>query len=130
MVFPPLREITTEQAKDTGQATVLLALLASYFGHLPQLVVWAGVLLVINMTRPRCFRPVAVVWLGLSHLLGTVLSKLILTVLFYAVVTPIGLLRRACGADSLQLKKWKQGRNSVFVVRDRTFRPEDLEHPY
>lgn len=130
MVFPPVKRITAEQAKDTGQAMVLVALLASYFGQIPQLVALAGVLLVINMTWPNLYRPVAVLWLGLSHLLGTVMSRLILTVLFYAVVTPIGMVRRACGADSLQLKKWKQGRTSVFLVRNHTFRSEDLEHPY
>ncbi len=31
------------------------------------------------MTVPLLYRPVAVLWLGLSHLLGTVVSKILLT---------------------------------------------------
>lgn len=130
MVFPSLKTITVEQAKETGQAVVLVALLASYFGQVPQLVGPAIALLVINMIRPAWYRPVAVLWLGLSHLLGTAVSKVVLTVIFYGVVTPMGLVRRACGADALQLGKWKQGRSSVFIIRDHTFRAEDLAHPY
>jgi hypothetical protein len=34
------------------------------------------------------------------------------------------------GADALQLKKWKQGQGSVFVVREGTVQGKDMENPY
>ena len=34
------------------------------------------------------------------------------------------------GADALQLKKWKQGRDSVFVVREGAIQGKDLVNPY
>jgi multisubunit Na+/H+ antiporter MnhG subunit len=71
-----------------------------------------------------------VLWFGLSHLLGAVVSRIILTLLFFLLVTPVGLVRRWVGADSLQLKKWKKDRGSVFVVREGTILPKDLENPY
>jgi hypothetical protein len=68
------------------------------------LVTVAIIGLVVDMTLPQLYRPVAVLWLGLSHLLGTVLSKILLTLVFFDVVTPIGLARKLLGFDSLKLK--------------------------
>jgi hypothetical protein len=58
------------------------------------------------------------------------MSRVILTVVFFLVVTPIAVIRRLCGADALQLKKWKQGRGSVFVVREGPVQGKDMENPY
>jgi hypothetical protein len=86
--------------------------------------------LIITMAWPRAFRPVAGFWFGLSHLLGTFMSKVILTVLFFVLVTPIGLIRRLLGADTLQLKKFKKDQDSVFLVRADLIHKKDLQTPY
>ncbi len=125
-----LKNISRDQAKDTGMAMVLISLLAGLLGQKQLLIVLAVALLIINMTLPLAYRPVAVVWLGLSHLLGTVMSKIILTVLFFLLVTPVGLMRRASGADTLQLKKWKKSRSSVFKIRNHRFNAKDIKVPY
>jgi hypothetical protein len=87
------RPITKEQSKDTGMAMVLLLLLFSGAFKRETLVTIAIVALVADMTFPQFYRPVAVLWLGLSHLLGTVVSKILFTLVFFGVVTPIGLAR-------------------------------------
>src|SRR2546423_10809075 len=101
------RPITKEQSKDTGMAMVLLLLLFSAASKRETLVTIAIVALVIDMTFPQLYRPVAVLWLGLSHLLGTVVSKILLTLVFFGVVTPIGWGRRILGIDFLKLKGLK-----------------------
>ena len=85
---------------------------------------------VLNMTFPQAFRPAAVVWLGLTHLLGTIVSKAILSIVFFGVVTPIGLWRRVFGADLLRLKAFKTGGKSVMQEPNHTFTGKDVEHPY
>ena len=62
------RPITKEQSKDTGMAMVLLLLLFSGAFKRETLVTIAIVALVVDMTFPLLYRPVAVLWLGLSHL--------------------------------------------------------------
>jgi len=121
---------TKEQAKDTGMAMVLICLILGAWGKFPQFLQVSVALLLLTMTWPNAFRPLATLWFGLSHVLSSVVSRVILTVLFFLVVTPIGLIRRAMGADALQLKKWKQGRDSVFVVREGALQAQDLENPY
>lgn len=121
---------TPEQAKDTGMAMVLICLLLGYFGKFPKFLPVSLALLILTMAWPNAFRPLAVLWFGLSHLLGSVVSRVILTILFYLLVTPIGLIRRLMGADALQLKKWKQGQDSVFVVREGPVQGKDMANPY
>jgi hypothetical protein len=124
------RPITKEQSKDTGMAMVLLLLLASAAFKREILVTVAIIALVVDMTLPQLYRPVAVLWLGLSHLLGTVLSKIVLTLVFFGVVTPIGLARKLLGFDSLKLRHFKSGENSVMVIRNHIFTGKDIEKPY
>ena len=124
------RPITKEQSKDTGMAMVLLLLLASGAFKREILVMVAIIALVVDMALPHFYRPLAVLWLGLSHLLGTLVSKVLLTLVFFAVVTPIGLARKLLGVDSLKLKDFKSGENSVMVTRNHTFIGKDIEQPY
>ena len=121
---------TKEQAKDTGMAMVLICLLLGYWGKFPKFLPVSLALLLLTMAWPNAFRPLAVLWFGLSHLLSRVVSRVILSVLFFLIVTPIGVIRRLCGADALQLKKWKQGRGSVFVVREGPVQGKDMANPY
>ena len=129
-MFQAPRDITEDQAKNTGMAMVLLALIVHYFtANTIFLHVGVGLLLV-NMIYPPIFRPIATVWLGLSHLLGTVMTKVLLSLIFFLVVTPVALLRRVLGADPMKLREWKRVNASVFQHRDSEYRPEDLESPF
>ena len=121
---------TPEQAKDTGMAMVLICLLLGYWGKFPKFLPVAIALLLLAMAWPKAFRPLAGLWFGLSHLLSSVVSRVILTVVFFLIVTPIGVIRRLFGADALQLKKWKQGKGSVFVVREGPVQGKDMANPY
>lgn len=129
IAFFPTR-ITSRQAKDTGLAMVLICLLAGQFWNHPKLFMVAIVLLLIDMIVPGLYRPVATVWLGLSTILGTIMSRVILTIIFFILVTPIGLVRRAFGKDTLMLNKWKQGERSVFQNRDHLYESKEIEKPY
>lgn len=121
---------TKEQAKDTGMAMVLICLLLGYWDKFPKFLPVSLTLLLITMIWPNAFRPLATLWFGLSHVLSRVVSRVILTVLYFLLVTPVGLIRRLGGADALKLKQWKQGRDSVFIVREGPVQGKDLENPY
>lgn len=124
------RKITRRQCVDTGMAAVLISLLIAYFGQ-SRIVLGAAIfLLIVNMVHPALFRWPAVLWFGLSKILGTVVSIILLTVIFFVLVTPVGIVRRALGADPLQLKRWKKDDTSLFQIRDHQFISEELEKPY
>ena len=122
--------ITPERCKDAGLALVLICLICYQAWKLPFLTMLAIVLLLVAMTYPPVFKPFARVWFAMSTGLGTVLSKVILTVLFFVMVLPIGALRRAMGKDAMKVKTWQSGQDSVFRSRDHRFTASDMEHPY
>jgi hypothetical protein len=45
-------------------------------------------------------------------------------------VTPIGVLRRLFGKDSLKLREFKVSRESAMLVRNHLFVSHDIEKPY
>ena len=111
-------------------ALVLILLLVTAFTRKYGLLPWTIAALVINMTAPQLYKPLAVVWLGFSHLLGSVMSRVILGIIFFFVVTPIALLRKMAGKDSLKLSVFKAGNESAMVIRNHTFTAKDIEKPY
>jgi len=123
-------QITVEKCKDSGLALVLICLICFQVWKLEILMILAIVFLVVTMTYPLIFQPFARLWFGLSTLLGTVVSKIILAILFFTVVYPIALIRKAMGKDSMRIRAWKKGSESVFRTREHRFTAKDLEHPY
>lgn len=111
-------------------AMVLLALLGLIRFGWSGLLIAAVVLHVANMIVPRIFRPIVPLWLGVAHALGAVSSRLLLATVYWLVVTPIALARRALGKDSLRLRAFKGGDGSVMYVRRHVFAARDLENPY
>ena len=125
-----MQSVTKDQSRDTGMAMVLLALLI-YLKTKRSGFLYAGVLLqVVDMIMPRVYGPVAIVWLGLAEILGTVMSRVLLSILFFGLVTPIGILRRLFGKDSLKLRDFKAGKESAMTARNHVFVGHDLERPY
>jgi hypothetical protein len=122
--------ITKDQAKDTGMAFALICLIVGLLWKKEQLIPVALAFLILNMIWPNAYRPAAKIWIGFSHVLGTIISRILLTILFFVLVTPVGLFRKLKGADSLQLKKWNKKKNSVFEFRNHTYSAKDIEHPY
>jgi polyferredoxin len=123
-------KVSDEQCKDSGLALVLIALILSMVFS-PHYLLPIGIgLLVVTMSVPTLFRPFARIWFGFSQALGYLVSKILLSLLFYGLVTPVGCIRRVLGKDSMQLKKWKRGKVSVFHDRDHLFTRQDLDNPY
>lgn len=123
-------EINKEKARDTGMAMLLILLLLELF--IPNGVYYkiAIAVLVVNMTVPQVFYPLAYVWFGFAHILGTIVSKIILFIVFSVVVLPMAILRRLVGKDSLFLKNWKKSNESVLKTRNHLYVSSDIDKPY
>jgi hypothetical protein len=53
-----------------------------------------ALLLALGLLAPPLLRPVHRAWMGLAFVLGWFTSRLVLTLLFFLVLTPLGLARR------------------------------------
>ena len=62
------------------------------------------VLFVTGIAIPFILKPIYWVWMVLATILGWFMTRVILSLLFYAVFTPIGLIGRLIGKQFLGLK--------------------------
>ena len=122
--------ITAKQSTDTGMAMVLICLLISFFSNSRIALSISIVLLILNMTVPIIYMPLAKIWIGFSIIVGNFVSMILLSIIFYVLVTPVGFIRKLFGADPMQLKKWKKNTNPVFRERNHLFQARDIEKPY
>ncbi len=122
--------ITKKQASDSGMALVLIALICLAVLK-NNAFLWAAIaILVLDMICPVIFKPFAFLWFGLSRILGTFMSKIMLALVFFLVVFPMGLIRRILGKDSLKLHQFRKEKASVFAERNHEYTASDLDKPY
>lgn len=120
--------ISREKNKDTGFA-ILLILAWWFFRSGDIRAVQASVVVIlVTLVVPSVLTPITLVLHGFSAIMGNVLSRVLLTVVFFAVVTPVGIVRRLVTGERLKTGLWKKGRESVFDSREKAFSATDLEH--
>ncbi|WP_291332203.1 SxtJ family membrane protein [Desulfovibrio sp.] len=119
-----------KECADTAMAMTLICLLVITYIRSLALLPLAIVLLLLGMVWPRAYKPLAMLWLGISLLLGSVMSRVVLSIIFAVIVTPIALVMRLFGHDPMRRKAWKKGTDSTFVTRDYLVEAKDLEHPF
>lgn len=95
--------------------------------HHPTWLTVAIVLVLTTLMSPWLAGWIAFGWTKLAELIGSVVSRVLLALVFFLVLTPMALFRRAIGSDPLSLKKPK---NSTWVGRDHTFTASDLDKPW
>ncbi|MBK6933240.1 MAG: hypothetical protein IPH12_21170 [Saprospirales bacterium] len=68
-------------------------------------------------------------WMLLAQGLGWLNGRVLLSVVFFIVLTPIAWLARRFGSSSFLLRK-KQKEESYYAERNHTYAPEDLENTW
>lgn len=68
------------------------------------LLVVSLALLLMGLVLPQLLRPVFVLWMLAAFPIGWVMSHVLLALVYFGVLTPIGIILRMRGRDSLQLK--------------------------
>ena len=86
--------------------------------------------LVITLVAPKIYAPFTWCWFRLSDLLGLVATRCILFVLFFMIITPIGILRRLMKKDTFYLKQFGKGSGSTFIEQEKKFNVQDLDKQY
>ena len=81
---------------------------------------WAGVaaavLIIPALVYPRGLYWIHKGWMALGHVMGWINTRIILGLVFYLIVTPIGFIRRAMGKDSMG-KEFAPDASSYRVAR-------------
>jgi len=71
-----------------------------------------------TLIKPTVLHPFNRIWLKFGLLLGKVISPIVLGILFFLLIVPVGVVTRLFGRDELDLKKSNQV--TCWKVRDET----------
>ena len=76
---------------------------------------WAigGLFIFLGLLLPSLLKPLYWPWMIFAVILGWFMTRLILAMLFYLVITPIGLITRLLGKLSIEIR-WKQQTDSYW----------------
>ncbi len=114
-----------------GTLFILLAMFHSrlYFsgvvGFLWGILALFGVfLIIISLIRPQLLDPFYIKWMWFGEKIGSVVSRIILTIIFYFVVFPTSLLWRAFHKDPFMLR-WNSGES--YFLKKTIERPQDMK---
>ena len=91
-----------------GGFLLLVAAALWWRGRITNAEILAGVgavLVVLGLTAPRLLKYPSAVWWKFAMILGHVNARIILTIAFLVVLTPIALIWRLIGRDPLAIKR-------------------------
>ena len=77
------------------------------------------ILLSLGYIAPKVLKPIYKVWMTCAVIIGWIMTRLILSLLFYSIITGIAILTRIIGKDFLNLKNNNKG--SYWNNRDSEY---------
>jgi len=117
------------QKKDLRQFGIVLGIILGVFGTIhffkqhATAYKWffsvSMISLIFGIFFPMKLKPVFKVFTKIAHAIGWVNTRIILTAVYYVILTPIGLVLRIFGKDMLDLKIDKNTK-SYWITRNQT----------
>ena len=75
------------------------------------------IFLVLGLLNSKLLNPLNVVWVKFGELLGRIIAPIVMAIIYFIIVTPIGLFMRLIGKDLLNIKFSKA--NTYWIKREK-----------
>jgi hypothetical protein len=90
--------------------------------------IYIGVLFVlISVVRPLALKKFYGVWVKIGEFIGSIISKVIMFILYFALFTPVSLILKILGKDLLS-KKIDKNKSTYWI--DRTSQPQSMKNQF
>ena len=140
MLLDEIRSVTTNSGKSEVRKFglsigTIFGMVAIYLfwqeKEVAQLVAYTGVaFFAVGWLLPVALKPVYITWMCFAVLMGFIMTKLILFVLYSLVFTPAGLMLRLLGKDPLK-ERIEPTKTTYWIQRERgALDPKSLENQY
>jgi len=87
----------------------------------------SGVVLFFGFLIPKLGLFITFFWFEMAHYIGGFSSKVILTIIYFTLITPYALILKIFNKKDVLGKKTKE---KVFVKRYKKIEPQDFENPW
>ena len=75
------------------------------------------VFLVLGLLNSKFLNPLNIVWVKFGELLGRIIAPIVMAIIYFTIVTPIGLFMRLIGKDLLNIKFVEA--NTYWIKREK-----------
>jgi len=84
---------------------------------------WVGfaiaiVLLIFSLIKPVWLNPLRLIWDKIGHVLGTINTYVLLTIFYFLILSPLGMIMRLFGKDILKIK-WLKNKNTYWDTTEQ-----------
>jgi hypothetical protein len=90
----------------------------------------SAIFFIFAFTMPNILKPIYVIWMRLAFILSWINTRIILFIVFYLIISPLGLLMRLFGADLLERKIDKQKDTYWIKKEKKEFKLSDYERQF
>lgn len=115
-----------EKVLETILVLVLALGVVYWLNRKPYVLIIAGVLGAIGLFIPFLAEKIHWAWMKLSHVLGYVMSKVLLTVIFCVFLIPLSFFSKLFGKKNGV--RMQRGNTSYFVDRNFVYTKESMEN--
>lgn len=127
IMFEELKNIksTKKELRNFGITIgVILLVIGGYLffkelGSYQTFLYLAIALIGLGLIIPNLLKPIYLIWMIFAVIIGWVMTRVILSLLFYLIITPIGIIAKILNKDFLNLKK-EYGKATYWNKRDRS----------
>ena len=76
------------------------------------------VFLILGLLNAKILTPLNKIWIKFGEILGSIVSPIVMAIIFFGIVTPTGLLLKFIGKDVLKLKQDKK--DTYWIEKDNS----------
>jgi hypothetical protein len=73
---------------------------------------------ILGMMNSKILSPLNLIWFKFGILLGSIVSPIVMSIIFFVVITPIGIIMKILGKDLLN-KKYNN-KKSYWIIKDNS----------
>ena len=138
MLFEEIKNIKSSRRDlrnfglSVGIVLILIGLLLWYYARAvyPYFLGIGAGLILLGLAAPAVLKPLQKVWMALAVMLGFVMTRLILSLLFFLIFTPMRFIVFLTGRKLLDLKIDKNSSSYWLSREERVYNREDCEKQF
>lgn len=124
------QKLSEKQIQESGIVFIICLLIIDHFVY-PIPFVFTLFLLFIVLIKPLFYKPFAIAWFFLAEMLGSQVPKIILTIVFYLIVCPVGMIINLFKENQMRLsRKQMESKSTAFISREHKYTIADIEKPF
>ncbi|MEN8907585.1 MAG: SxtJ family membrane protein [Clostridiales bacterium] len=85
------------------------------------------IIIILSIFIPKTITPIYIFWMKLGHILGKINTTILLTIIFYIIITPMGFFMKVFGYDPLKIKFFNE---KTYRKESQSLSINRMEVPY